>query len=166
MKRIFLIICIGLVFSFSIYLEGKGGKMIVENGRKVSFDYVLTVEGEIIDKSLPEQPFQYTHGEGQIIPGLAKGLEGMSVGEEKEIRIPPQEAYGLHDPQAFYEISSKSLPKDLKPQIGMYLQMRTPEGRTLPVRISEIKENTIVLDLNHPLAGKTLIFHVKIREIE
>ncbi len=158
--------CAGLVFSFSIYLEGKGGKMIVENGRKVSFDYVLTVEGEVIDKSPPEQPFQYIHGEGQIIPGLAKGLEGMSAGEEKVITVSPQEAYGLRDPHAFYEISSKSLPEDLKPKIGMYLQMRTPEGRTLPVRISEIKENTVVLDLNHPLAGKTLIFHVKIREIE
>ena len=86
--------------------------MIVENGRKVSFDYVLTVDGEVVDKSSPEQPFQYIHGEGQIIPGLAKGLEGMSVGEEKEIRLPPQEAYGLPDPRAFYEISSNSLPKD------------------------------------------------------
>ncbi len=145
----------------------KGEKtMVVEKGRKVSFDYTLTVDGEIVDSSKDKGPFEYTYGEGKIIPGLAEGMKGMHIGEEKTITVPPQEAYGQINPQAFKEIPKSSLPKDVEPKVGMVLGVHTPDGNTIPVRIAEVKKDNVVLDFNHPLAGKTLEFKVKVISIK
>jgi FKBP-type peptidyl-prolyl cis-trans isomerase 2 len=167
MDRILVALCLGFVFNLSICdVKAEGGKMVIQDGRLVSFDYTLTVDGEVIETSKEQGPLQYTHGKGEIIPGLAKQLEGLGVGDEKTIEVPPEEAYGPVNPKAFREIPNTSLPADLEPRVGMYLQMQGPGGRILPVRVAEVKEDSVVLDLNHPLAGKTLIFQVKIVSIE
>jgi FKBP-type peptidyl-prolyl cis-trans isomerase 2 len=162
-----MVLCLGLVFNLSIYdAKAGGGKMVIQDGRQVSFDYTLTVDGEVVDSSKGQGPLRYTHGKGEIIPGLARQLEGLRVGDEKTIEVPPEEAYGAINRQAFREISKASLPAGLEPKVGMYLQMQGPAGQVLPVKIAEVKDNSVVLDLNHPLAGKTLTFQVKIVDIQ
>ena len=166
MRKIFLIlICLVVI----VGIDGdkaKGDDMIVEKGKKISFDYTLTVDGEVVDTSKERGPLSCIHGEGQIIPGLADKLTGMKVGEEKTVEVSPEGAYGNKNPEAFKEISKTSLPEGLEPKVDMMLQMQGPGGQAVPVRVSEVKNESIVIDLNHPLAGKTLTFDVKIVSIE
>ncbi len=140
--------------------------MTIEKGKKVNFEYTLTVEGEVVDTSKGRGPFEYVHGQGQIIPGLSKELEGMATGDEKKITITPDEGYGVVNPEAIKEVPKTSLPPDIEVKSGMYLQMKTNTGQPMPIRVSDVKESTVVLDLNHPLAGKTLEFDVKIVSVE
>jgi len=139
--------------------------MAIQKGSQVSFNYTLTVDGEVVDSSQGKEPFQYIHGEGKIIPGLSRQLEGLGVGEEKRIEVSPEEGYGKVIPEAIQEVPKTQLPPDIEPQVGMQLQVGNPEGRTMVAKITEIKTDTIVIDLNHPLAGKTLIFQIKIVSI-
>lgn len=140
--------------------------MVIAEGSKVSFDYTLTVEGEVVDSSKERKPLEYTQGSGQIIPGLEKELLGLSIGDEKTVAVSPEEGYGEIDSKNFREVPKKSLPSELKPQIGMVLAMQGPSGGAVPVKISDVKEDSVILDLNHPLAGKTLNFEVKIVSVE
>lgn len=140
--------------------------MAVENGKKVAFHFTLTVDEKVIQTSDGKEPMSYTHGSGQIIPGLAAEIEGMNEGEEKKVLVSAQDAYGKVNPDAIKELPKSSLPEGLTPQQDMMLQITTPEGQTIPARISEIKEESIVIDMNHPLAGKDLQFDVKVVSIE
>ena len=140
--------------------------MTINEGKTVSFDYTLTVDGEIVDSSKDRGPFQYTHGKGQIIPGLSKRLEGLTKDDEKTIDVPAQEAYGEVNPEAFREIPKTALPTNIEPKVGMLLQMKGEGDQTLTTKVSAVNNDTIVLDLNHPLAGKALTFQVKIVSIE
>lgn len=146
--------------------QEKGENMTVEQGRQVSFEYTLTVDGNVLDTSQGREPLEYTHGEGKIIPGLSRQLEGMAVGEEKAIDIAPSEAYGEADPKAVQDVPKAQLPKEITPQAGMTLKVQTPDGVFMPVKITEVKENSVLIDFNHPLAGKTLHFDVKIVSIK
>jgi FKBP-type peptidyl-prolyl cis-trans isomerase 2 len=139
---------------------------MIEKGKKVSFDYTLTVDEQVVDSSKERGPLSYIYGQEKIIPGLASKMEGMKTGEQKTITVEPKGAYGEHRPEAFKEIPKTSLPKNLDPKVGMMLQMQGPQGQPVPVRVSEIKDNSIIIDLNHPLAGKTLTFDVKIVSVE
>lgn len=163
-----LFVSIGLIFNLSITdVKVKGGeKMAIQNGRKVPLEYTLTVDGEVVDSSEKHGPLQYTHGEGQIISGLADRLEGLQEGAEKTIEVSPEQAYGKMNPEAFKEFPKSSLPQDLEPKVGMLLQVQRQNGQAVPAKISEVKEDSIILDLNHPLAGKTLTFDVKILSVE
>ena len=140
--------------------------MAVQEGNKVTFQYTLSVDGQQIQSTEGGQPMEYTHGQGQIIPGLADGLDGMREGEEKTITLEPQQAYGEVDPNAFREVPRTSLPEDIEPQEDMMLLVRTPDGQAFPVRIAEVKDDSVVLDLNHPLAGKELTFDVRVVSVE
>jgi FKBP-type peptidyl-prolyl cis-trans isomerase SlyD len=153
---------------FKLSYVTKGEDMPIQNGSEVSFHYTLTVDGKVVDSSEGKEPFQYIHGESRerILPGLLKQLEGLSTGDEKEIEVPPEEAYGAVDSDAFQEIPRSQLPSEIKPEVGMFLQVKNPTGRSLVVRIAELRRDTVVIDLNHPLAGKTLNFHVKIISIK
>lgn len=145
---------------------GYAADAVVKDGSKVAFDYTLTVDGKVIDQSAGKAPLEYTHGEGKLLPGLAKGIEGMKVGEEKTIELKPADAYGQSNPLAFQEIPASSLPAEIKPQVGMILEANDKNGRSFPARIAEIKGDKIVMDFNHPLAGKTLVFKVKVTSIK
>jgi FKBP-type peptidyl-prolyl cis-trans isomerase 2 len=167
MKKIFLVF-VSLVFAVSANIVKVKGddSMTIEKGKKVSFDYTLTVDGQVVDSSKEREPLSYVHGEGKIIPGLASELEGMKEGQEKTVEVSPEDAYGKEDPEAFKEISKGSLPEGLEPKTGMMLQMQGPEGQPVPVKVAEVKDEAVVLDLNHPLAGKTLSFDVKVISVE
>jgi FKBP-type peptidyl-prolyl cis-trans isomerase 2 len=140
--------------------------MAIENGKKVSFHYTLTVDEQVIQSSEGQNPLAYTHGSGEIIPGLASELEGMNEGQEKSVLVKAENAYGEVNPEAFKELPRSSLPDGLEPQKDMTLQAQSPEGKQVLVRISDVKEDSIVIDLNHPLAGKDLKFDVKVVSIE
>jgi FKBP-type peptidyl-prolyl cis-trans isomerase SlyD len=106
----------------------------------------------------------YVHGQGQIIPGLEKELAGMAVGGEKKVTVKPEEGYGPVDPRAFEEVPKDKLPADAL-KVGTMLVARGPQGERM-VRVHEVKEKTVIMDFNHPLAGKTLFFDIKVTEIK
>ncbi len=141
-------------------------KVKIQDGSQVSIQYTLLDEnGNQIESNKGGDPFKYTHGKGDIIPGLENGLEGMKAGEEKTIEVKPEDAYGKVHPEAFQEIPRKNIPPELL-KVGAQLVARNSQGQSLPVRVHEIKDETVVLNLNHPLAGKTLTFEVKIVAVQ
>ena len=167
MRRLALVLFLALIFNLTVYpTQGRAEDITIQKGSQVSFDYTLTVDGEVVETSEGKEPLQYTYGEGNIIPGLSRQLEGLKVGDEKSIEVSPEEAYGQVNPQAFQEVSKSELPPNLETQVGMPIQANNSEGRTMVGRIVEVKKDAIVVDFNHPFAGKTLIFQVKIVSIE
>ena len=139
---------------------------VVKDGSVVSLQYSLSEEnGELIESNKGKDPLKYTHGSKQIVPGLEKELTGMKVGGEKRVKVKPEDAYGLVSPKAFQEVPKEQIPANgLK--VGATLAAKGPHGQEIPVRVHEIKEKTVVLDLNHPMAGKTLLFEIKILDIQ
>ena len=139
---------------------------MIRNGSVVSFEYTLSDEnGEVLQSNKGKDPVTYTHGQHEIIPGLEKGLAAMEVNEEKSIRVKPEEAYGQVDPQGFKEVPKSDIPTT-ELEVGTPLNARGPQGEELLIHVSEVKDETVVLDFNHPLAGKTLNFDVKVVDIE
>jgi len=107
----------------------------------------------------------YIQGAGQIVHGLEKELAGLKVGDQKKVQVKPEEGYGQPDPKAFQEIPKEKVPPDAH-KVGAMLMTKSPQGQAVALRVSKIKEKTIVVDFNHPLAGKTLNFDVKIVDIK
>lgn len=139
---------------------------VVKDGAVVSLQYSLSEEnGELIESNKGKGPLKYTHGSKQIVPGLEKELTGMKVGGEKRVKVKPEDAYGMVNPKAFQEVPKEQIPANGM-KVGATLAAKGPQGQEIPVRIHEIKEKTVVLDLNHPMAGKTLLFDIKILDIQ
>jgi FKBP-type peptidyl-prolyl cis-trans isomerase 2 len=140
----------------------------VKKGDKIKVEYVGKLEdGTVFDSSEKhDAPLEFTVGDGQIIKGFEEAVLGMKVGEEKEIKLPPEEGYGPHNPELV-----KDMPKDCfnsqdeEIKAGMVFLMDLPNGRQIPVRIANVTEEMVTIDLNPPLAGKTLIFQIKILDI-
>ncbi|MDZ7379974.1 MAG: peptidylprolyl isomerase [candidate division KSB1 bacterium] len=146
--------------------QGAGAKPTVMEGKRVSLEYTLTLDDKsVVESNVGAAPLTYTHGTKQLIPGLEKALEGMTIGETKQVTVAPAEGYGETDPQAVQEVQKQLLPPEAL-KVGTRLQGRTPSGRTVFPLVAEIKEDTVVLDFNHPLAGKTLHFDVKVVDIQ
>ena len=142
---------------------------MIKNGSKVKLDYEGRFEsGEVFDTSKHgdhSHPLEFQVGSGQVIAGFDSAVLGMKVGEEKEFSIEPEEAYGEYDETLEREIPSNVLPKEQEPKEGMLLVMQAPDGRKVPVKIKKVTKENITIDLNHPLAGKKLIFKIKILEV-
>jgi len=137
--------------------------MAIKKGDKVKVDYSGTLEdGTVFDTSEGKQPLEFEAGSGQLIKGFDDAVIGMEQGEEKEIKISPEEAYGDIKPELLKKIPKEQLPKEPEPKAGMTLLMKTPDGKQFPAKITEVGESEITIDLNHPLAGKTLNFKFKI----
>jgi FKBP-type peptidyl-prolyl cis-trans isomerase 2 len=140
--------------------------MTVSSGTQVSIEYTLRLEDEaVVDSNVGSDPLTYVHGSDQIIPGLEKGLDGMKVGESRQVTVKPDEAYGPVNPEAFKEIEKEKLPPDAL-RVGAQLEGRDASGRPVYARVVEVKDQMVVLDLNHPLAGKTLYFDIRILDIK
>jgi FKBP-type peptidyl-prolyl cis-trans isomerase SlyD len=137
----------------------------VQDNMDIGMEYTLTVDGEVVDSSEGKDAFHYIHGQQQIVPGLEKQLTGMKIGEIKDVTISPAEGYGDIDPAGIVELPKDKLPTDIQAEVGMVLRGMSPDGQGFQAQIKEIKEDKVVLDLNHPLAGKTLNFKVKITDI-
>ncbi|MEX2671466.1 MAG: peptidylprolyl isomerase [Phycisphaeraceae bacterium] len=131
---------------------------------KVHYTGKLT-DGTVFDSSLQREPITFTLGEGQIIPGFEKAVEGMEPGEKTSITIPADEAYGQRDEEAVAKIERSQLPEDLKPEVGQQLQVQKPDGQPVAVRVAEVDDDSITIDTNHPLAGKDLAFELELVEV-
>lgn len=131
----------------------------------VSLDYKLTVDSEIVDSSEGDDPIEFLQGHGQIIPGLEKALYGLKVGDEKSVSISPADGYGEIEQEAFIQLPRAEFPADIPCQVGISIQMQDEHGEILDARIAEITDETLTLDFNHPLAGKTLNFEVKVVDL-
>ena len=139
---------------------------MIENGKKVTFDYVLKVNGETVDSSSQRGPIEYMHGEEKIIKGLEKQMTGLQIGEKRSITVSPEEGYGPVDSEAFKEVPRSMLGKDITPEVGQQLALQHPNGQNFPVVISDVRDETIVLNLNHPLAGQELHFDVTVVNVQ
>lgn len=131
---------------------------------KVHYTGKLT-NGEQFDSSAGREPLEFTVGAGQMIKGFDAAMPGMSVGEKKTINILPADAYGEKDETAIIEFPKANIPPDMKMEPGMQLQLRNESGQPFPVTVAEIKDDVIVLDANHSLAGKELVFDIELIEI-
>jgi peptidylprolyl isomerase len=142
---------------------------IVAKGDKIKVDYEGRFEsGEVFDSSKHgdhSHPLEFEAGSGQVIPGFDNAVIGMKIGEEKEFKINAKEAYGEHNPQLVREIPRNVLPQDQEPKPGMMLVMNAG-NQQVPVKITEVTKDKIKIDLNHPLAGKNLIFKIKLVSID
>ncbi len=137
---------------------------VIQDGSIVSIEYTLTDDGgKVIDSNVGKEPLTYLHGSGQIVPGLEKGLTGLKVGDQKKIVVKPEDGYRTN-PNAFQEVPKDKLPPEAQ-KVGTVLTTKGPQGETIAMRVHEVKDKTIVVDFNHPLAGKTLHFDVKVIDI-
>ena len=139
---------------------------IVKSGDKVKVHYhgKLT-SGETFDSSSGREPLEFEVGSGSVIKGFDEGVTGMSVGEKKTIRIPFDEAYGARNPEMVIEMPKENFPKEMELEVGMPLMMSDQEGHQFQVAITEIRENSVMLDANHPLAGQDLVFDLELVDI-
>ncbi|NPA31371.1 MAG: peptidylprolyl isomerase [Chloroflexi bacterium] len=137
-------------------------KRTVRDNDVVTIEYTLKVDGEVVDSSEQHGPLSYIHGQGHIIPGLEKELQGMAVGESKEVTVSPEEGYGVEDPNAFIALPKSEFPPTITLEPGVQLQLSDQSGQVYNATIHEVKDDSVVLNFNHPLAGKTLHFTVKV----
>ena len=138
---------------------------MITEGNLVKVSYTLRVDGNIVDSTQEGKPFEFQIGNKQVIPGFEEAIKGMEVGEKKSFEVSPDKGYGYEDPQGMQEVPKNELPPDVKPEVGMMLHGTRPDGQTFAAKITEVKENVIVMDFNHPFAGKTLNFEVDVIEV-
>lgn len=139
---------------------------VVEDGRQVSIEYTLTVDdGVVADTNVGGEPLTYEQGAGQILPALEGELEGLKVGASKEVDLEPEQGYGPVNPKLYETVEAKIVPEEAR-KPGAQLLAQSAQGEQRPVRVKEVKGDQIVLDLNHPLAGKKLHFDIKVVGIE
>lgn len=139
----------------------------VKQGDTVLLHYTGTFkDGTTFDTSEGRAPLEFSVGSGQIISGLDAAIPGMSVGEKKTVEVPADEAYGPRDPSAMHRFPRANIPAHISLEIGRVLQVQNPEGRNLQLTVVEVTDAEVVLDANHPLAGKDLIFAIELVEIK
>ena len=140
--------------------------MQVKSGDVVRVHYTGTLEdGSQFDSSVGRAPLEFTVGAGQMIAGFDAGVVGMAVGEKKTILIDPDHGYGQKDPTAIIEFPSSNIPEGMAVEVGMKLNLQNQYGQPVPVVVMEVKEEVIIMDANHFLAGKDLVFEVELVEI-
>ena len=156
----------GLSVSTAVSAQNNKDEKVIKDGSVVSLQYTLSGDdGKTIESNKGKEPLKFTQGQHQIIPGLEKELTGMKVGGEKRIKVKPEDAYGPIDPKAIQEFPKEKIPPEGQ-KVGAILTARGPRGQAIPVKVKEVKEKTVVLDMNHPMAGKTLVFDIKVLEVE
>jgi FKBP-type peptidyl-prolyl cis-trans isomerase SlyD len=129
----------------------------------VSLEYTLRLDDdEVVDTSVGGEPLVFVQGQGQIIPGLARALYGMGIGDEMKVAVSPEDGYGELDDEAYEEVPTSAFPADMALEPGMQLQVTDAAGEVYAAYVAEIRADTVMLDFNHPLAGETLNFDVKV----
>ena len=168
MKSVAIIaLSIGLAFGMAEAQSKQGAENpAIESGSRVELEYTLTDGGgTVLDSNTGKEPLAFTQGRQQIIPGLERALDGMHAGDKKTVTVKPADAYGEVDPAAFTEVPKERIPAEAL-KVGTVLVAQNQSGERRSVRVAEVKESTVVIDLNHPLAGKTLVFDVKVLRVD
>ncbi len=151
-----------------VFAESQRGasKTSISDGKTISMEYTLTLEDKkVLDTNVGGQPLKFVQGSHQIIPGLETALDGMQIGESKQVTIEPEQGYGQVNPKAIQEVPIDKIPEEAR-KVGAQLRGEDAQGRMVQARVSEVKEQVVMLDYNHPLAGKKLFFDVKILDIQ
>ena len=138
---------------------------MIKNGEKVAIEYsVFSDDNTQIDSNIGKEPFVFLFGSDQILPALEEALQNLDVGDNKEVILDPQHAYGNVNPHAFKKVAAHLIPEDLR-FAGALLTVSNEQFGELLIKVDHIDEEEIILDFNHPLAGKTLQFNVKVLDI-
>ena len=146
--------------------ESQEGEPVVEEGRTVSLEYTLKLDdGTTADSNVGGEPLVYQQGGGQILPALEKELEGMRIEESRQVTLSPEKGYGAVDPELFQEVETSLVPEDAR-SAGTQLVSEDNAGNRRLIRVHEVREEKTVIDFNHPLAGQTLHFDVKVLSVE
>ncbi len=136
---------------------------VIKDGDTVRIHYTGTLlDGSVFDSSDGRDPLEFVVGSGQIIPGLDTAMAGMAQGEKKSVPVPCAEAYGPINPAMRQGVPREAIPADIPLEVGLQLQMQTPEGHPMQVMVVEVGEEEVMLDANHPLAGKDLTFDIEV----
>jgi FKBP-type peptidyl-prolyl cis-trans isomerase SlyD len=140
--------------------------LTVTNDMVVTIDYVLTLEdGDMVESTKEGMPLRFLAGHDEILPGLEEALAGMAVGDETAVTLEPEDGYGDYDPEAFEEVPVDQFPATENLEPGMPIGVQDASGEMYQAFIAEVRPDTIVLDFNHPLAGETLHFQVKVIDL-
>jgi peptidylprolyl isomerase len=139
---------------------------VVKNGDNVKVHYTgKLVSGEQFDSSVGREPLEFVVGAGMMIKGFDAAMPGMAIGEKKTINIAPEDGYGPRNPQAIIEFPKEQVPADMKLELGMPLTLSDQAGNPVPVIVVEVKDDVIILDANHFLAGQELVFDIELVSI-
>ena len=137
-----------------------------QSGDKVRIHYTGKLDdGTQFDSSRGRDPLEFKLGDGAIIPGFEKAVDGMAVGDSKSVTIPPEDAYGERHEQLVQDVPKSALPDDIEPAVGMQLQSQTPDGQVMQLVVTGVSDDAVTVDGNHPLAGKNLNFEIELVEI-
>lgn len=137
-----------------------------KSGDTVRIHYTGTLaDGSTFDSSEGRDPLEFKLGTGQVIAGFDAAVDGMSVGQSKTVEIPADQAYGAHNPDALQAFPRNKIPDNIPLEIGTQLQLQSSQGHPMMVTVSEVTEAEVILDANHPLAGKTLTFQIELVEV-
>ena len=140
--------------------------MTARHGDTVKVHYTGKLDdGTVFDSSSDQEPLEFTIGEGAIIPGFERAVIGMNPGDSKTERIPNEQAYGPHLEEMVVVVDRQQMPPELEPSIGQQLEVQQPSGQVIPVVVTDLSDQAVTLDANHPLAGETLIFDISLVEI-
>ncbi len=135
----------------------------VEVDSVVSIHYSLKLDsGELVDSSQGREPLAYLHGHGNIVPGLEEQMTGKQVGDKFSAKVAPEQGYGMPHPDGVQKVPRTQFPDDLQLQPGMQLQADDGSGNTVMLRVTEVGDSEVTVDLNHPLAGQTLNFDIEV----
>ena len=157
----------------AVTTEAKGSPMETNTGGGVKAGNVVKVQytgtfadGKVFDKSSEGSPLQFTVGAGEMIPGFEKAVIGMKLNETKKVTLKAEDAYGQSRKELIKKFPRESVPSNIKPEVGMRINLRGNDGNPVPATITEVNEKEVTLDINHPLAGRSLTFEIKVVSIE
>jgi FKBP-type peptidyl-prolyl cis-trans isomerase SlyD len=140
--------------------------MTIDAGKVVAIHYTLRdADGLVLDDSGDGDPLLYLHGAGNIVPGLEDGLTGKDVGDKVKIEVQPEQGYGTYDPEGVQVLGRDDFPDDVEIEVGMHFGAEGPDGDVVPAWVTRVDGDQLTIDLNHPLAGKTLHFEVSIEGV-
>lgn len=137
----------------------------VKDNIVVTLDYKLIVEDEMMESTEDGEPIKFIQGLGQIISGLENALYGLKIGDQKTVVIQPGDGYGEYDPESLQEAKKEEFSEEIPLDVGTFLDLKDDEGDILSAQIVAAEEDTVTLDFNHPLAGKTLTFEITLTDL-
>lgn len=162
-KTLSLMLSILCFFSLNACAMAQKAPVIAE-GKKVILHYTMEMDGNVIDSTHNREPLEFVYGTDPILPGIQKGIAGLKEGDQKQLTVAPEDAFGQPNPQAVITVPKEQLGKE-DVQTGMMFTMPQPNGQTLRGIVTEVNEDSVILDFNHPLAGKELVITVEIVEV-
>ena len=140
-------------------------KPVIADDFVVTLKYSVSVAGQVVESSADDNPIQFIQGRGDVIPGLENALYGLSVGDQKEFDVAPEDGYGEADPDAIAKIPKAEFPPEIPLQPGVELRLKDEQGDELEAQIVTVEDEIVRLNFNHPLAGKELLFAIQVIDL-